>query len=141
MLFCILFFPSRLSFVIFFHHDFAHSCINFPFSVRKQMNNCKVDHRIWGAIRLYNDQGLREDLQPDLAQLLFLLLTYLWEKNSQKTIEIGNKFLYDNLHLYLKFQSVALCWTELKHTASADGNVIYGQENFFENIMIELRSD
>uniref|UniRef100_A0A671DYK9 Secreted protein n=1 Tax=Rhinolophus ferrumequinum TaxID=59479 RepID=A0A671DYK9_RHIFE len=81
MLFCILFFSARLSFVTFSHHDFAHSCINFPFSVRKQMNNCKVDHRIWGAIRLYNDQGLPEDLQPDLAQLLLLLLTYLWEKN------------------------------------------------------------
>lgn len=40
------------------------------------MNNCKVDHRIWGAIRLYNDQGL-EDQQPDLAQLLLLFLTYL----------------------------------------------------------------
>lgn len=86
MLFCILLFPSRFSSVTFPHHNFAHLYISFPFSVRQPMNNYKADHGIWDDIRLYNVQGLQEGQQPVLAQLLFLLLIYLWEKNAQRTI-------------------------------------------------------
>lgn len=48
------------------------------------MKNCKDDHGIWGTIGMYNGQGLQEALQPVLAQVLFLLIIYLWEKKCPK---------------------------------------------------------
>uniref|UniRef100_A0A2K5M7I1 Uncharacterized protein n=1 Tax=Cercocebus atys TaxID=9531 RepID=A0A2K5M7I1_CERAT len=64
MLFCTSLLPSRLFFLLtFFHHNFVLLCIHFLFSVRKQVNNCRIDHKNWSPIRLYNNQGLQKCLE------------------------------------------------------------------------------
>nr|BAE90880.1 unnamed protein product [Macaca fascicularis] len=64
MLFCTSLLPSRLFFLLtFFHHNFVLLCIHFLFSVRKQVNNYRIDHKNWRPIRLYNNQGLQKCLE------------------------------------------------------------------------------